>query len=297
MSDKEWVLDELPSMGGLLWKAALKRGRKLAVGEALPALSVRCNQLSFPPEELRKYAAVVGADSAEGMPLVAAHILAAPLHLFLLVQKESPLRAMGLIHVRNTVKVHKLIPRDALLDIHVELVDSSWVHKGIEAEVRTHVRVAGELVWEESSVVFSRQPGAGDIPRTERAPLSPTLESGGEAWGLPESAGRRYAGVSGDWNPIHLYGWTAKLFGFPAPIVHGMWSFARCMSEFPMEPCVLDVAFLRPVTLPSTPLFRVHSEGRGDTVFALLRDKDNKAYLTGTYTKITSQSTTTEASG
>lgn len=296
MSDNEWVLDELPSMGGLLWKAALKRGRKLAVGEALPALSVRCNQLSFPPEELRKYAAVVGADCAEGMPLVAPHILAAPLHLFLLVQKVSPLRAMGLIHVRNTVKVHQLIPGDALLDIHVELVNSSWVHKGIEAEVRTHVRVGGELVWEESSVVFSRQPGAGDIPRAERAPLSPTLESGGEAWGLPESAGRRYAGVSGDWNPIHLYGWTAKLFGFPAPIVHGMWSFARCMSEFPMEPCVLDVAFLRPVTLPSTPLFRLHSEERGNTVFALLRDKDNKAYLTGTYKKITSQSTTTEES-
>jgi hypothetical protein len=296
MSENEWVLDELPSMGGLLWKAASKRGRKLAVGEGLPALSVRCNQLSFPPEELSKYAAVVGAKSTEVMPLVAPHILAAPLHLFLLVQKVSPLRAMGLIHVRNTVKVHRLIPSDALLDVHVELVESSWVHKGIEAEVRTHVRVDGELVWEESSVVFSRQPGAGDIPRVERAPLPATLENGGEAWGLPRSAGRRYAGVSGDWNPIHLYGWTAKLFGFSAPIVHGMWSFARCMSEFPMAPCVLDVAFLRPVTLPSTPSFRVHAEDHGDAVFALLRNKDNKAYLTGTYTKITSQSTTTEES-
>ena len=37
-------------------------------------------------------------------------------------------------------------------------------------------------------------------------------------WRLPADQGRRYAAVSGDYNPIHLYGWAARPFGFKQPI-------------------------------------------------------------------------------
>src|SRR6266487_1403229 len=47
-------------------------------------------------------------------------------------------------------------------------------------------------------------------------------------WELPADLGRRYAAVSGDRNPIHLYRLTAWLFGFRRPIAHGMWAAARC---------------------------------------------------------------------
>lgn len=41
---------------------------------------------------------------------------------------------------------------------------------------------------------------------------------------------RAYASVSGDYNPIHLSGFMAKLFGFKAPIVHGMDMAGRLLS-------------------------------------------------------------------
>ena len=44
------------------------------------------------------------------------------------------------------------------------------------------------------------------------------------------STGLRYAKVSGDWNPHHLYPWTAKLLGFKSPIAHGLWTLAVAMS-------------------------------------------------------------------
>jgi acyl dehydratase len=48
-------------------------------------------------------------------------------------------------------------------------------------------------------------------------------------WDIPGDFSRKYASVSGDYNPIHLYGLTAKLFGFPhGCIMHGMWSIAAC---------------------------------------------------------------------
>ncbi|RZA32553.1 MAG: hypothetical protein EOP92_25455 [Lysobacteraceae bacterium] len=41
-------------------------------------------------------------------------------------------------------------------------------------------------------------------------------------WTLDAAAGRRYARLSGDWNPIHLTGGSARLMGMRAPIIHGM---------------------------------------------------------------------------
>ena len=53
-------------------------------------------------------------------------------------------------------------------------------------------------------------------------------------WHLPDDLGRRYASVSGDRNPIHMHALTAKAFGFPRAIAHGMWTKARCLAA--LEP-------------------------------------------------------------
>ena len=37
----------------------------------------------------------------------------------------------------------------------------------------------------------------------------------------------RYAGASGDFNPIHLDAELAKAVGFPKNILHGLWSMAQ----------------------------------------------------------------------
>ncbi|MYQ53488.1 MULTISPECIES: MaoC/PaaZ C-terminal domain-containing protein, partial [unclassified Streptomyces] len=50
-------------------------------------------------------------------------------------------------------------------------------------------------------------------------------------WRLPGDLGRRYGAVSGDRNPIHLHPLTARLFGFPRHLAHGMWTVARCLAE------------------------------------------------------------------
>jgi acyl dehydratase len=61
--------------------------------------------------------------------------------------------------------------------------------------------------------------------------------------------------VSGDVNPIHLSAPTARLFGFPRAIAHGMWTAAGCLASLePRTPAAHEVrlAFRRPVLLPST---------------------------------------------
>jgi acyl dehydratase len=72
----------------------------------------------------------------------------------------------------------------------------------------------------------------------------------------PEDIGRRYAAVSGDRNPIHLFGAAAKAFGFRTAIAHGMWLKARTLAmlhpRLPAAPYTVDVTFKTPVFLPST---------------------------------------------
>jgi len=60
--------------------------------------------------------------------------------------------------------------------------------------------------------------------------------------------------VSGDRNPIHLYSLTAKAFGFPSAIAHGMWLKARTLAALEgrlPDAFTVDVAFKTPVMLPS----------------------------------------------
>ena len=86
--------------------------------------------------------------------------------------------------------------------------------------------------------------------RVEASPTEPSLAR----WPLEAGAGRRYARLSGDWNPIHLWSWSAKLFGLPGPLIHGLHSAARCealLSERAGRPLQsLRVRFTQPLLLP-----------------------------------------------
>ena len=91
------------------------------------------------------------------------------------------------------------------------------------------------------------------------APADPAAEPQGTArWRIPRSVGTDYAAVSGDRNPIHTSRVGARVFGFPAPIAHGMWSKARCLSAMEGRlpgACTVEVTFKAPILLPASVWF------------------------------------------
>jgi acyl dehydratase len=95
----------------------------------------------------------------------------------------------------------------------------------------------------------------------------------GAVWRLPGDLGRRYAGVSGDRNPIHMHALSAKLFGFPRAIAHGMWTQARCLAALEQRlPDGFSVAveFRKPILLPGEVAF-AEAEQDGAIRFAVTR--------------------------
>ena len=94
--------------------------------------------------------------------------------------------------------------------------------------------VDGETVWESAST-YLRRGRDGDVVSASSTdastdPAPSRVVPGRMTWWLAGDLGRRYAAVSGDHNPIHLYPLTAKALGFPRQIAHGMWSLARCVA-------------------------------------------------------------------
>ncbi|WP_229891623.1 MaoC family dehydratase [Streptomyces lavendofoliae] len=244
------------------------------------------------PARLGAYARVCGFPDrgpAPGpVPLPYPHVLAFPLAMRLMAARDFPLPLLGLVHTWIEVVQHRPPRPYERLELTVAVTGTAPHRRGTEATVTTEARVAGEPVWESRSGYLARhrppapavRPPAPDHPAQKTpAPDHPTGPRARAEWHLDAGLGRRYGGVSGDRNPIHLYPLTARLFGYPRPVAHGMWTFARCLAEQDPAPRHVRVRadFKAPVLLPA----RLTYAAGGD-VFQL-RDGD-RVHLTGTVT-------------
>jgi acyl dehydratase len=141
--------------------------------------------------------------------------------------------------------------------------------------------VGEELVWEGCSTVPSRALEGDGVKR--QRPALPEVEVTTEVdWSLPANLGRVYGGISKDYNPIHLFPWTAKLFGFKRQIAHGMCLLAKTAAVLPMPASgaiALEVAFRKPVFLPCKTQL-VAGAHEGGQAFKLLGDKEG-VYFSG----------------
>jgi acyl dehydratase len=174
-----------------------------------------------------------------------------------------PFPAIGLVHIRNRITQRRPIEARERLSFEVRATPLEPHPRGRQFSLLTSAFANGEPVWEEVSTNLRRASSpasSSSSPPSEDEEASPNgtpsvkeLPIAG-TWSLPGDLGRRYGAVSGDLNPIHVHALTARLFGFPTAIAHGMWTHARCLAA--LEPrlpdtFVVEVAFKRPILLPA----------------------------------------------
>ncbi|MDO9377468.1 MAG: MaoC/PaaZ C-terminal domain-containing protein [Nocardioidaceae bacterium] len=223
-------------------------------GRDVPDLTLRREGVGTDLRELAEYARVCGFPLGSDLPVTYPHMAAFALHLQLMCDTAFPFAPMGLVHLRNTIVQHRPIGTGETFDVEVRGARLRPHPKGRLVDIDTSVTASGALVWEEVTTLLARGSGRGD--ETSPPPLDGVdAPLGSTRWRLPADLGRRYAAVSGDRNPIHLYQVTAKAFGFPRQIAHGMWTTARALAalEGRLPDAVrVDVEFRRPVLLPTT---------------------------------------------
>ena len=229
-----------------LWPVALKRG----AGGAIPYIEANAARLVGDPTA---YARVCGYPVVNPLPLTWPVVLLGGLQLAVMTAPEFPLRLAGIVHVRQQITRRRHLRPDEPYAGRCWVEGHRVVKSGGEFDLHNAVLVGGEEVWHGVTTILSRAiPGDGIKRPSVEEPAFRVQRS--VTWTLPADLGRRYAAVSGDYNPIHLSPWTSKLFGFSRPIAHGWWSLARILAEMDQdvpEACSVDVRFRAPVPLPT----------------------------------------------
>ena len=244
-------LTSAPNLSSLYLKAVTS-GRSRS-GSTLPDTEYVRRGIAVDRDHLAEYGLVCGFGLRDELPLTYPHVLSFGMSVQLMTDPGFPFPLVGLVHVANSIEQRRpLLVTDELTQA-VRVAGLRPHPKGRQFDVITETSVDGEVVWSEVSTYLRRGKPDDSAPRQEVEGLdagAPTAK-----WRLPADLGRRYAAVSGDRNPIHLHALTAKAFGFPRAIAHGMWSKARCVAAFEgrlPDACRVDVEFRKPVLLPST---------------------------------------------
>ncbi|WP_086559842.1 MaoC/PaaZ C-terminal domain-containing protein [Streptomyces africanus] len=252
----------------------------------------------------------------DALPLTYPHVLGFPLAMRLMSGRDFPLPLLGLVHTSITITRHRAMPATGAHELTVYVEGLAPHRRGTEATVVTEVREDGDVVWESRSTYLARHRTRGPAgehreaagtPReatgtpgdVSRAPREGTRPPRGEAvaprdeagtpreemrkplpavaeWRLAGDVGRRYGAASGDRNPIHLHPLTARLFGFPRAIAHGMWTVARCLAAHGTpDSCHVRAEFRAPVLLPGTVTYGAQ-DGRFE-----LRGREDRIHLSG----------------
>ncbi len=229
------------------------------------------------PARLARYERVCGFPTGEeALPVTYPHVLGFPAAMRLMSARAFPLPLLGLVHTSVRITRHRPVPSTGAYALTVYVDGLAPHRRGTEAAVVTELRAGGELVWESRSTYLARH-------RTAAQPAGPREDDGRpellpvvEEWQLAGDVGRRYGGASGDRNPIHLHPLTARLFGFPRAIAHGMWTVARCLAAHGTPDAVeVRAGFRAPVLLPGTVAYAAQG-GRFQ-----LRGAGDRLHLTG----------------
>jgi acyl dehydratase len=226
-------------------------------GGEVPDGALTLTDQAIDRDRLTAYDRVCGFRLSDTLPPTYLHMLAFPLHLAVMTSGSFPLPAIGLVHIANRIEQHRPLDAGERFSLRVWSTPVYPHPRGRQFVIRTEAHVGTELVWEEASTNLARGRGDESAPAPDGPPSSELLPAAA-TWKLPGDLGRRYGSVSGDLNPIHVHPLTARLFGFPSAIAHGMWTKARCLaaldSELPQRFSV-EVAFKRPIRLPATVQF------------------------------------------
>lgn len=268
-------LTDTPALTPLLLRGALLSPFKRPRADAeFPRTRLVLPGVRVDLAKLAAYERVCGFPTGDdALPITYPHVLGFPLAMRLMSCRAFPLPLLGLVHTSVEITRHTATPATGEYELTVYVDELAPHRRGTEATVTTEMRAGGVLTWESRSTYLARHRTEAQPPAAtgEPEPLPTVAE-----WRLGEDVGRRYGAASGDRNPIHLHPLTARLFGFPRAIAHGMWTAARCLAAHGTpERALVRAEFRAPVLLPGT----VEYAALGDR-FAL-RDVTGRTHVEG----------------
>ncbi|MEM1181883.1 MAG: MaoC/PaaZ C-terminal domain-containing protein [Acidobacteriota bacterium] len=221
-----------------------------------------------------------GYSQGDIVPMPYLFVLAFNAQAELLLDPASPFAPTGMVHIASCLEALREIRAGDALRLDLRLDGWRRVRQGRELDVEIRYFDGDVEVARGHQTSLARGGGTGEPRPAGERPGPPDLDF--ETWRLNADTGRRYAKVSGDWNPIHLWPLSALPFGYRRPIAHGMYLVARADAALaPAGDAVgrrLDVRFKTPTQLPG--VVRLY---RTDDGFELWRGDGSRPHVSGRF--------------
>lgn len=274
---------EMPQLRTLYGQAVLGAARAKLPGlrstpptSQLPQASLLARHPGVSLEQAERYRSLFSGEPFDGahrttLPSVLVHIIGFPVQMALMSREDFPLPLMGLVHLANRVEHLRPIRLAQPVQVLVSAENLRAHRRGTQVDIRVLVLEDSAdpenveeraVLWRGVSTYLSRGIDLGeqtppDPAETVRREFIPPVKTA--SWRLGAGAGRSYAAVSGDYNPIHVSNLAAKALGMPSAILHGMYSAGRMLEGREPEGAghSWSIDFAAPVALPATVAFAV----------------------------------------
>jgi hypothetical protein len=216
------------------------------------------------------------------------HVFGFPAQMAILTHPLFPVPIWGALQIRNHLLQHRPIAAHEVLDLETRVADGRFLDKGAEVDLYSTVRSGVDVVWESLNTFYYRgrsgPPGAA-------SPLARSPEEAGAVcarWRMPSGTGRRFAGLTGDYNRIHLWSWYARLLGFKGALLHPQLALGHCLAHLPCREDPpgqrLDAWLKGPVYYGSSVALRA-AVSESDSTFSLLADEDERPRIVGRWSR------------
>lgn len=255
----------LRALGGVLFSSFSSSSSSAArVTPALPAGWIEEVLPPRPESLVRDYIRHVGGDPGWYRGVLPAHMF--PQWSFPLLARalaHLPYPTTRIVNAGCRIEVRAPLPANEPLRVkaRLESIDDDGRRALIVQRIVTGTAKQPEAVVAElrAIVPLARRDGAGKKPASARHAVP--LEAKEIAFlRLRPTAGRDFAALTGDVNPIHWFPPAARAAGFRGCILHGFGTLARTVEAlnrrvFAGDPgalSMIDVRFVRPLVLPAS---------------------------------------------
>lgn len=214
--------------------------------------------------------------AAEHRPLTSYFLPIQRAQLYCMLKNSFGFSPIGLIHTQNSMRwLHPITPLSQPLQLStaVQLLPSepeqplicqfsSFLHPTLTEFPADPSGLPLVYLSCQSHYLIKR--GRSAVQANSYLAPDPTTAIAG--WQVGANAGRQYAKLSGDFNPIHLTNITARLFGMRQAIIHGMHTVATVEAHLrrnqpPLN--MLNAQFKRPLPLGKNALLFQQNAGAG----------------------------------
>lgn len=237
-----------------LLRAAIGSLPLIPRGDRLPDRMLTVDGVAIDRANVAAYAAITGLRYGDTVPLTYPFVLTYPAVMELVTGFDFPFAAMGAVHIQNRITRHRPIAVTDTVAISTRAENLREHRKGLLVDVVSRVSVGNEPAWDQVTTFLHQQRTSlsGD-PKPEQPPAQKLTPPNSTLRITPRQI-RRYSSIGADHNPIHTSLLGAKVFGFPRPIAHGMFSAAAVLANIEGQlPDAVSYAvrFGKPVFLPS----------------------------------------------